>query len=552
MLDRTAGCLMQKPKALLMKSTVALLLLFFGSTGIHAQDGNETLSLTTSSKSVTLDLDSLDPEQLKIAAEGGSAEAQYRLGMLYRMGSDKLKFRKNRTQAAVWLRKAAEQGFFEADLELAKIRMTRYTQAEPENWEKVIAHWQKEANAGSHEAQANLGFCFAEGIGVEPDGAQSVRWCTMAVESDPSNHFPMFTLATLYRDGKLVPRNPSLAFEWMQKAANTGYGWAQLRLAEMHAEGVGTEQDFASAVKWAEMAQASGVGKEAKEATERYAGLAKRPKTTKFDIFVGGESVTVTRIGSGSVGVIFFGHTGVAEMNKYLLDNFEWLEDLATKECTFFLWEYPKSAPFDQIPATLKSYRDGNLSVRIQFPGVANSVISQIQSKSGLKTFLIVGNSLGAGIVLQDYVMLVQNTSLNFLLISPTEAFMPEPTKIAPLERTTLLAVKGYKRGKKGDERYSTDSWLRGEEHWQWVTANRDDTLGDLITASRASEPEIVRELADGSTYSITIPTDFTFGHKTIGNEINAELLNKLIRVQLGLADKAVLAEAPKQTDTKQ
>ena len=54
-----------------MKSTVALLLLFFGSTGIHAQDGNETLSLTTSSKSVTLDLDSLDPEQLNIAAEWG-------------------------------------------------------------------------------------------------------------------------------------------------------------------------------------------------------------------------------------------------------------------------------------------------------------------------------------------------------------------------------------------------------------------------------------------------------------------------------------------------
>lgn len=534
-----------------VRRLTAMLLIFFCGSFVCATAANAaqdemavTVSASPSRETGTVNVDSLDPDQLKTAAEAGSAEAQYQLGMLYGIGSTKLKIRKNRTEATNWLRKAAEQGLFQADLELAKIRMTRYRKAEPVNWSKVIAHWQQEAEAGSHEAQANLGFCYAEGIGIEADGPESVRWCTMAVESDPTDHFPMFTLAKLYRDGKILPADPGLAFMWMKRAADTGYSWAQLRLAEMYAEGVGTDQNFTAAAELAAKAQMAGVGKEAGEAAERFRRLEKRPKATRFEITVAGSPVSVTRIGTGPIGVIFFGHTGVADMNKYLLDNFEWLETLMTGKCTFFLWEYPASPPFDQITTTLASYRDGDHSVRLAFPDIAGKVVSQIQKASGLEEFLVIGNSLGAGIVLWDYSQLVGNKKLKFLLISPTEAFMPRLDEIPTLERTTVLAAKGWKND---DREMRTDIWLRGEEAWDWVAEHRDDTLIDLITASRAGEPEPTRQLPDGKTVTASIPTDFKWGHKTIGNEINSELLGKLIKVKLGFVDPSVLAESPKQ-----
>lgn len=121
---------------------------------------------------------------------------------------------------------------------------------------------------------------------------------------------------------------------------------------------------------------------------------------------------------------------------------------------------------------------------------------------------------------------------------------MPDLAEIPKLERTTMLAAKGWKNG---DHQMRTDIWLRGEDAWDWVAANRDDTLVDLITASRASEPEETGQFPDGRTYRKSIPTDFSSGHKTIGNEINAELLTKLIKVKLGFADKNILAEPPKQ-----
>lgn len=42
-------------------------------------------------------------------------------------------------------------------------------------------------------------------------------------------------------------------------------------------------------------------------------------------------------------------------------------------------------------------------------------------------------------------------------------------------------------------------------------------------------------------------PTDFSAGHITNGDRINAELLGKLIRANLDIADKSILSEPPKQ-----
>ena len=152
-------------------------------------------------------------------------------------------------------------------------------------------------------------------------------------------------------------------------------------------------------------------------------------------------------------------------------------------------------------------------------------MLSQIRAKTGLSEFLLVGNSLGAGIILRDYKTLSADPKVRFLLISPTEAFMPQVSSLGELSRTMLLSATGIEGNPS-----KPDSFLKGQETWEWVNARIDRDAAGKITSSDA--PGKLR--------------DFSVGHKVIGDHINNDLLSKLIRVNLGLADRAILAEPPK------
>lgn len=269
---------------------------------------------------------------------------------------------------------------------------------------------------------------------------------------------------------------------------------------------------------------------------------------TLLPITVSGQVLEVTRLGKGPIGVIFFGHSGSQEMVATLLKDEKWFGDLLPDQCSFFLWSYPDAPPFDKVNETIKTYRGGDQSVRLPLPGIAESVVSQIRKATGIEKFLIVGNSLGAGLVLWDYPKLVNDPALSFLLISPTEAFLPEVGGIPTLERTMLLAAKGWMNQ---DGQMRTDSFLKGEEAWDWVAQYRDDEVGDLITSSVPDAPVQEKTLPNGNVTRVRMlpRQDFKMGHKTIGGDINAELLGKLIRVNLGLSPKESLAEPPKQTE---
>ncbi|MBE2203943.1 MAG: helix-hairpin-helix domain-containing protein [Chthoniobacterales bacterium] len=294
-----------------------------------------------------------------------------------------------------------------------------------------------------------------------------------------------------------------------------------------------------------------GMDKDEVAALEKLVTLGESPSGPSLSISLAGAQIPVTRIGTGSVGVIVLPHSGSREMVKYIQQNRKWLGDL-TEKCSLFVWAYPDSAPFDKVESTIQAYRSGDISAKLSLPGIAVAAIEQIKAASGLKQFLVVGNSLGAGLILQDYTALVSDKSLSFLLISPSESFMPPPEKIPTLERTVLIGSKGLETGD-GDLRFSTDLFLKGMDGkpeakaWHWFRNNNNEEWGDLITASRASEPVEWKARPDGGKYRMALPTDFETGHKTIGGDINAELLGKLIRVKLGLADKAVLAEPPQQ-----
>jgi len=266
-----------------------------------------------------------------------------------------------------------------------------------------------------------------------------------------------------------------------------------------------------------------------------------------FEIVVAGAKVEVTRMGDGPVGVVFFGNSDSQGMKDAILREPRWFSDLVPDKCSFFLWAYPESPPFDQVQPAISAYMQGDQEkMRPPFKGIASEVLGQIREKTGLKEWLLVGNSLGAGIILWDYKELEADPKTAFLFVSPTETFMPPVAELGKLERSMMLAAKGWKNG---DEQKRTDRFLTGEEAWDWVASNLDVEAVDKITESRASEPEEIISKPGEPKSVMNKKTDFGMGHKIIGQHINNELLDKIIKVKLGIADYGILAEPPKQKD---
>jgi hypothetical protein len=115
-----------------------------------------------------------------------------------------------------------------------------------------------------------------------------------------------------------------------------------------------------------------------------------------------------------------------------------------------FLWRYPRVVPFTQVNAAIGAWFF-DASFRLGFPGVAKSVVDQIRANNpDLESVCLVGNSLGAGIALQGYSELVADNSVRFVLVAPTEVFLPpvpgEPlSTLPPLLQRTVIASDASK-----------------------------------------------------------------------------------------------------------
>ena len=123
---------------------------------------------------------------------------------------------------------------------------------------------------------------------------------------------------------------------------------------------------------------------------------------SELEMSVRGTPVKVTRLGNGPIGVVFFGSSGGVREN--IVSGKVAFTGLLPAKTSFFLWEYPKTGAFSEVGSAIDDYLHGDKAkFRPNFKGVASEVLAQIREKTGLKEVLLVGNSLGAGIVLWDY-----------------------------------------------------------------------------------------------------------------------------------------------------
>jgi hypothetical protein len=104
------------------------------------------------------------------------------------------------------------------------------------------------AEAGSAEAQYQLGNMYYLGDGVRRDYSQAEFWFRKAAEQgDPDSQF---MLGGLYHFGQGVPQDSAQAFAWIMKAAKQGHGDAEFFISTCYGKGWGVAKDDAQGMAW--------------------------------------------------------------------------------------------------------------------------------------------------------------------------------------------------------------------------------------------------------------------------------------------------------------
>jgi len=147
-------------------------------------------------------------------AQLGDAEDQFALARLYHEGVGTVK---DPFEAAVWCRKAAEQG--------------------------------------NVDAMRTLAICLENGDGVTEDFDEMAKWYRKAADKDDPQS--QFKLGVCYRDGLGVVKDEKQAMNWTKKAADQGHAIAQANLGSFILATI-DEARFPEAVKWFKLSAKQG------------------------------------------------------------------------------------------------------------------------------------------------------------------------------------------------------------------------------------------------------------------------------------------------------
>lgn len=219
-----------------------------------------------------------------LSAQQGIAAAQFNLGLMYDRGEG---VAQDYREAYYWYMQAAEQG--SPDGQYAVGTMNFYGQGMRVNYEEALRWYQESARQGHRDSQYNLGVMHMSGLGTEANLTVALTWFSMAAdngsvdaqynsalmyatgqgtERDIAKARDYFTLAAeqglrdaqtqlgmIYAsdDNAEVPRDYEQARYWFSRSAHRGDSTAQFFLGRIYADGLGTEQDLASAHMWYEI-----------------------------------------------------------------------------------------------------------------------------------------------------------------------------------------------------------------------------------------------------------------------------------------------------------
>jgi TPR repeat protein len=226
-------------------------------------------------------------EEVKVKAEAGDADSEYRLGLFYYNGEgvakdfseavkwyrkaaeknladaqDGLGFcyangqgvAKDEVEAVKWYRKAAEQNYAPARNNLANSYANG--QGVTKDQVEAVKWYRKAAEQNYARAQSNLAYSYANGHGVSKDEAEAVKWYRKAAEQNLA--VAQNNLAYSYANGQGVAKDEVEAVKWYRKAAEQNYAYAQYNLGVCYEHGDGVAKDYVEGYKWSLLAAAQG------------------------------------------------------------------------------------------------------------------------------------------------------------------------------------------------------------------------------------------------------------------------------------------------------
>lgn len=193
----------------------------------------------------------LDISALKQQAQGGDANAQYKLGRSYMTGSG---VAQDYEQALEWSTKAAKQG--SADAEFLMGYMHEHGLGVKKDYGKAFLYYSSAAKDGHSTAQNNLGSMYERGEGLRKNLVEAAAWYQKA--ADQRDPVAQCNLASIYLLGKGTTKNDEQAAVWFKAAAELGYAPAEENLAWMYYTGTGLTLDPHQAAQWVRKAAEQG------------------------------------------------------------------------------------------------------------------------------------------------------------------------------------------------------------------------------------------------------------------------------------------------------
>jgi TPR repeat protein len=116
------------------------------------------------------------------------------------------------------------------------------------DYAEAMKWFRKAAEAGNTDAMCNIGVLYRDGLGVERDYAEVMKWYRKAAEAGDTD--ALCGIGLLYHDGLGVERDYAEAMKWFRKAAEAGNADALCGIGVLYHDGSGVERDYAEAMKW--------------------------------------------------------------------------------------------------------------------------------------------------------------------------------------------------------------------------------------------------------------------------------------------------------------
>ena len=187
----------------------------------------------------------------RLEADKGNPLAQDHLAFLYMFGSG---VPQDHDEALKWRRKAADQGYAEAQASLGEMYEFGLNDV-PKDLNEALKWYRLAAEQGNTYAENALGNAYNEGNGVSIDNEEAAKWYQKA--ADAGEGAAQVNLAGMYSRGEGVPQSDYQAMQWYLKAGpEHSDAGTMLQVALKYEAGKGVPQNFVEAYKWYIMAGA--------------------------------------------------------------------------------------------------------------------------------------------------------------------------------------------------------------------------------------------------------------------------------------------------------